>query len=174
MRFKPSFCIVCGRPLATQSEPLEPEKARLRCSDAACGWTFYDNPVPVVAAVVEYEGDVVLVRNLDWPGNWFGLVTGFLERGETPAEAVLRELKEELGLDGELVEFLGSYGFPEMNQVILAWHVRAAGTLVMGAELAAYKRVPLDKLRPWPMGTGKAVADFLARRATGSVSPLAP
>lgn len=164
MRFKPSFCVACGRPLAEHREPLEPEKVRLRCSEATCGWTFYDNPVPVVAALVEHEGEVVLVRNQGWPESWFGLVTGFLERGETPADAVLRELKEELGLDGELVSFIGSYGFPEMNQVILAWHVRATGTLVLGAELAAHKRVSFEKLRPWPMGTGKAVADFLARR----------
>jgi NAD+ diphosphatase len=164
MRFTPAYCMACGQPLVDHREALEPDKVRRRCADAACGWTFYDNPVPVVAALVEHEGEVILVRNQGWPESWFGLVTGFLERGESPDAAVLRELKEELGLDGEIVSWIGSYGFPEMNQVILAWHVRATGSVELGAELAAYKRVALDKLRPWPMGTGKAVADYLARR----------
>jgi NAD+ diphosphatase len=164
MRFRPNFCLVCGQPLADHRDPIEPEKVRRRCAADGCGYTFYDNPTPVVAAVVEHEGEIILVRNVGWPENWFGLVTGFLERGEVPADAVLRELSEELGLSGEIVRFIGVYGFPEMNQVILAWHVRASGTVTLGAELAAFKRVPVDELRPWRMGTGRAVADFLAAR----------
>lgn len=167
MRFRPGFCLACGRPLTEHREAAEPERPRLRCAAPDCGWTYYDNPTPVVAAVVEHEGDVLLVRNVGWPESWFGLVTGFLERGEEPAAAVLRELHEELGLEGEIVSWIGSYAFTEMNQVILAWHVRARGEVSLGAELAAWKRVPMEKLRPWPMGTGKAVADFLARRQEG-------
>lgn len=124
----------------------------------------YDNPTPVVAAIVEHEGDVILVRNKGWPEKWFGLVTGFLERGETPEAGVLRELKEELGLDGQIVSFVGHYSFDQMNQLIIAYHVKASGEIVVGEELAGFKRVSPEKLRPWPFGTGQAVADWLARR----------
>lgn len=136
----------------------------MRRSCLACGFVHYANPTPVVAAIVEHDGCVVLARSHGWPESWFGLVTGFLEQGEEAAEGVLREVKEELGLDGELVEFVGVYSFHRMNQVILAWHVRASGEITVGAELAAIKRVPIADLKPWPMGTGKAVADWLARR----------
>jgi NADH pyrophosphatase NudC (nudix superfamily) len=43
------------------------------------------------------------------PETWFGIVAGFLEKGETPEQAVLREVEEELGLKGEIVEYIGYY-----------------------------------------------------------------
>lgn len=48
-----------------------------------------------------------------------------------------------------------------MNQVIIAY-----GEIVLDkAELAGFKAVPIDPLRPWDFGTGDAVRDFLAERA---------
>ena len=119
----------------------------------------------MVAAIVEHEGKVVLVRAQGWPEKMYGLVTGFLEAGEAPEVGVLRELKEELGLDGEVVSLVGAYTFELRNELIVAYHVRATGTLVLGDELVGYKAVDPEKLRPWPFGTGQAVADWLARRA---------
>jgi len=74
-------------------------------------------------------------------------------------------VREELGLRGEVVSFIGAYPFAEMNQIILAYHVRAHGEIALGEELAGVKAVPPDKLRPWPLGTGHAVRDWLERRA---------
>jgi ADP-ribose pyrophosphatase YjhB (NUDIX family) len=155
------FCPLCGRALATRADAGPPRQA---CPDADCGYVFYDNPLPVVAALVEHEGQVLLVRNHGWPEKWFGLVAGFLERGETPCEGVLRELREELGLAGEIVRLIGVYGFQERNEVIVAYHVRATGTVVQGEEIAEVRAVSPERLRPWPFGTGQAVADWLAAR----------
>jgi NAD+ diphosphatase len=155
-----SYCPRCGTALAAFTD--HEARSRLRCP--GCGFIHYDNPTPVVAAIVEHDGEIILVQSRGWPGHFFGLVTGFLEKGEEPAEAVLREVSEELSLTGELVSFVGIYTFEMMNQVILAWHVRARGEVVVGEELAAIKRIPREKLRPWPMGTGRAVADWLAGR----------
>jgi NADH pyrophosphatase NudC (nudix superfamily) len=94
----------------------------------------------------------------------YGLVAGFLEKGETVESSILREVQEELGLHGEIVEFVGYYSFLQRNQVILAFHVQAEGEIVVGEELAGVKLVHPDKLRPWPFGTGPAVRDWLARR----------
>jgi NAD+ diphosphatase len=155
------FCPGCGGALGTRHDG---ERDRAMCLDPACGRVLYDNPTPVVAAIVERDGAVVLARAKNFPETWFGLVTGFLERGEAPGEGILREVKEELGLDAELVGLVGVYAFLPMNQVIIAYHVRAAGEIVLGDELAAYKAIPIEKLRPWPAGTGEAVRDWLARR----------
>ena len=155
------YCPRCARPLQAGEQG---GRARDRCPDGDCGFVFYDNPLPVVAALVEHEGHVLLVRNHGWPEKWFGLVTGFLERGETPAEGALRELREELGLAGEVVRLVGVYAFPERNEVIIAFHVRATGTIALGEEIAELRRVLPERLRPWPFGTGQAVADWLAFR----------
>jgi NAD+ diphosphatase len=161
-RHEDRFCPSCGQPLSVRHDG---ERDRKICVAEGCGRVIYDNPTPVVAAIVERSGCVVLARAHNFPEKWFGLVTGFLERGEAPAEGVLREVKEELGLDGVIVDLVGVYPFTMMNQVIIAYHVRAEGEIALGAELAAFKMVPLEKLRPWPLGTGDAVRDFLARRA---------
>jgi NADH pyrophosphatase NudC (nudix superfamily) len=59
------------------------------------------------------------------PETWFGIVAGFLEKGETPKQAVLREVEEELGLKGEIVEYIGYCSFFMANQLILGYHVKA-------------------------------------------------
>jgi NADH pyrophosphatase NudC (nudix superfamily) len=121
----------------------------------------------VVAALVEHEGKVVLARARGWPPGRFGLVTGFLERGETVEQAALREVGEELGLEGEIEATIGIYTFERRNQLIVAFHVRAEGPISLGDELAEIRHVPPEKLRPWSFGTGPAVADWLARRRDG-------
>ncbi len=136
----------------------------MACANDACGWIFYGNPTPVVAALVEHDGEVLLVRQHGWPTGWYGLVTGFLEGGETPEAGVLRELDEELGLSGEVVSLIGAYAFEQKNELIVAYHVRAEGEVRLGSELEAVKRVPPTKLRPWPFATGHAVRDWLARQ----------
>ncbi|MFO0726070.1 MAG: NUDIX domain-containing protein [Myxococcota bacterium] len=158
-----SWCPRCATALVSGEHS---GKTRLLCPKEGCGWVFYDNPLPVVAGVVETPAGVVLVRNAGWPASWFGLVTGFLERDETPEQGILREIKEEIGLDAEMVGFIGVYSFTMRNELILAYHLRASGEIVLGPEIEAFKVVPVEKLRPWPMGTGEAVRDFLARRAT--------
>jgi NAD+ diphosphatase len=155
------YCPECGSDLAVAEVD---GRDRLRCTSAGCGFVFWDNPTPVVAAIVELDGQVVLTRKDGWPPKMYGVVAGFLEKGETVEASVLREVREELGLDGEIVEFVGYYSFLQRNQVILAFHVRAEGEIVIGEELSGVKLVGPDKLRPWPIGTGPAVRDWLARR----------
>ena len=158
------YCPVCASPLAPVAADDDEDRRRLVCSSETCEYTFYDNPVPVVAALVEHGETVLLVRNKGWPESWYGLVSGFLEKGESPEDGVLREVKEEVGLRGEIVSFIGAYSFFEMNQLILAYHVRGQGEIQIGSELAGIRAVPPDKLRPWPLGTGHAVRDWLASR----------
>ena len=155
------FCPSCGKSLTSREWG---GRVRQVCSDEECGYTVYDNPVPVVAALLEHGQTVLLVRNKGWPEKWYGLVSGFLERDETPQEGVLREVKEETGLTGQVVSLIGVYPFYEMNQIIIAYHVRARGEIVVGDEIAGVKAVLPDKLRPWPLGTGPAVRDWLAAR----------
>lgn len=155
------FCPCCGGSLQTAEINGQ---LRQRCSAAGCAYIHWDNPVPVVAAIVEVDGAVILARNHSWPEKMFGLITGFLEKGETPNNAVLREVREELGLNAETAHFIGYYPFFEMNQLILAFHVPASGEITLSEELADIKRVPVERLKPWTIGTGPAVRDWLAHR----------
>ena len=153
------FCPQCATPLVTAEINSE---SRLKCS--ACGFVHWDNPIPVVAAIVEHEGKVILTRNKGWPEKWLGIVAGFLEKSETPEQGVLREVKEELGLDGEIVSFVGHYPFKLRNQIIFAYHVHIKGEIILGDELESIKALPPEDVRPWSIGTGPALKDWLATR----------
>jgi NADH pyrophosphatase NudC (nudix superfamily) len=154
------FCPVCASPL--QEEFIDGAPRRV-CA-TACGFIHYDNPTPVVAAIVEHDGCVVLARNRAWPVTWYGLITGFLERGESPAQGVLREVGEELGLAADTANLVGAYTFDRMNQVIIAYHVPATGAIVLNDELVDYRRVPPPECHVWRSGTGDALRDWLRGR----------
>jgi len=139
-------------------------RERYACLEPGCGFVHWNNPLPVLAAVVEYEGKLLLARNAAWPEKMFALVTGFLERDETPEEGVARELKEETNLDAQGVSLIGVYEFMRKNELIIAYHVQASGTVALSEELAEYKLVAPENMRIWSAGTGFAVADWLGRR----------
>ena len=94
----------------------------------------------------------------------FALITGFIERGETPEEGVARELKEETNLDADEIRLIGVYEFIRKNEVILAYHVKASGEIRLSPELVEYRLVAPEKLRPWRAGTGYAMADWMRAR----------
>lgn len=155
-------CLRCGAPLISASHG---GRDRPACPAPGCGFVHWGNPTPVVAALIEHDDGVILVRGRGWPEKMYGLVTGFLERDESPEEGALREVAEELSLRGEVASMIGAYAFPQRNEVILAYHVRASGGVELGDELDGYKFVRADKLRPWPFGTGLAVSDWLRARS---------
>jgi NAD+ diphosphatase len=155
------YCPSCRTELVTAERGGKP---RLTCP--SCDFVLWRNPVPVVAAVVERAGHVILVHSIGRPPTWFGLVAGFLEQGEHPEQAVLREVDEELGIEARLAGPIGIYPFERLNQLIFAYHVEGGpGAITLDAsELDAYREVPFAKLKPWRQGTGPALRDWLATR----------
>ena len=157
------YCPTCATPLQfiVQAEDGG-DKERLRCP--ACGFTHWNNPTPVLAAIVEYQGQVLLARNAAWPGKMFALITGFMEAGESPQEGIAREVKEETNLDVLSCRIVGAYEFLRMNQVIIAYHVVAHGDVRLSPELAEYRLFTPQDVVCWPSGTGQAMATWLRAR----------
>lgn len=160
------FCPTCATPLEMRSQMEDGgDTSRLRCP--ACGWTHWNNPTPVLAAVVELAdrgGLVLLARNAAWPGKMFALITGFMEAGETPEAGIAREIAEETNLYTEALKLIGVYDFQRMNQVIIAYHAVARGEISLSPELVEYRLYKPEEIRCWRAGTGYAVADWLTAR----------
>ena len=157
------FCPQCATPLAMRSELEDSgEKVRLRCP--ACDFTHWNNPTPVLAAIVEYHGQVLLARNAAWEARMYALITGFMEADETPEDGIAREIKEETNLDTHALKLVGVYDFQRMNQVIIAYHAVCTGDVRLSPELVDYRLYDLDQLKCWPAGTGYALADWLRTR----------
>lgn len=158
------FCPRCGARLVRQERD---GRERAVCVAEGCGFVHWNNPTPVVAAICERADGVILVRDKTWPASWYGLVTGFLEATEHPEAGVLREVDEEIGLTGRILSLVGLYPFDAMNQLIVVYHVAVEGEITLGDELEDYKVVPVERLKPWAIGTGPAVRDWLASRKGG-------
>ena len=157
------FCPACAAPLTLQSQMEDGgEKARLRCT--ACDYTHWNNPTPVLAAVVEYQGKIFLARNAAWSGEKFALITGFMEAGETPDGGIAREISEETNLQTSALKLIGVYDFQRMNQVIIAYHAVCHGDVRLSPELVDYRLYAFEDVLCWPSGTGYALADFLRSR----------
>lgn len=153
------YCPMC----ATSLESRE-AAGRLRQSCPACGYVHWNNPLPVLAALVEYEGRILLARNAGWPEGRFALITGFLEADETPEAGIARELKEETNLDADRTTLIGVYEFMRKNELIIAFHVEASGTIRLNEELVDFRLIAPHRLRPWRAGTGYAMADWMRAR----------
>jgi NAD+ diphosphatase len=138
------------------------EKERLRC--VACGYTHWNNPVPVLAAVIEYNGQILLARNAAWSAKAYALITGFMEAGETPKGGIEREIAEETSLTTHSLDLIGVYDFQRMNQIIIAYHAVCSGDVKLSPELVDYKLYDFDAVKCWPAGTGYALADWLKSR----------
>jgi ADP-ribose pyrophosphatase YjhB (NUDIX family) len=97
-----NYCPLCGSPL--DSANIE-NKERRYCK--SCNFVDYKNPLPVAVAVATRDKKFLLIKRGIEPrkGVW-GSASGFIEIGESPEEACLRELKEETGVTGNIVRLV--------------------------------------------------------------------
>ena len=103
MREPYQYCPICGSVL----KPGDIDgKERKFCPN--CDFIDYKNPLPVAVAITVKGKKVLLIKRGIAPrkGTW-GPPSGFIEVGETPEEACLRELKEETGVSGQVVRLVG-------------------------------------------------------------------
>lgn len=93
----------------------------------------------------------------------FSVITGFLERGESPDGAILRETEEELGLRSRECSFIGHFSLPELNQLIIAYAVEAYGELKLNDEIAEVKLVEPEQLASFDFGRLELTRAIVAR-----------
>jgi 8-oxo-dGTP diphosphatase len=137
----------------------------------------------VVHAVVEREGALLLVRraeHLSEGGKW-GLPGGFLDRDETLAEGVLRELREETGWTGLVVGLLrinSNPNRPHEDRQNVAFDFVIEPLAKAGepdAESAAVAWIPIDQLPPLEtlsFDHGDTVRAYLACRRQLPPAPI--
>ncbi len=103
---KKRYCPFCGTPTEVKKEDNHTYRY---CPN--CKRNLYDNPVPAVAiAVLDENGKILLVKRGVEPGlgKW-SLPGGYINLGETPHQACIRELYEETNLRANNLKLVGVY-----------------------------------------------------------------
>jgi NAD+ diphosphatase len=108
------FCGRCGTP----TEPVPGERAR-RCP--VCELHAYPRLSPAVITLIERGDTVLLARGHAFQSGRFGIIAGFVEPGETLEEAVRREVREEVGIELERVEYFGSQPWPFPHGIMIGF-----------------------------------------------------
>jgi 8-oxo-dGTP diphosphatase len=116
------FCPLCGERLDATDPPACPKGH----------FVHYDNPPTTVQAWIERDGEYLILRRNEEPfaGEW-DLPGGFVEMGESPADAAIREVLEETGLAVSPTEIIGAftsaYGDSGRHTVDIAYLCRIEG-----------------------------------------------
>jgi NAD+ diphosphatase len=98
----------CGR--SGHATVVEAAGHRRRCP--GCGLVQFPRTDPAVTMLVTTGGRCVLSRRHGAPENRWSALAGFMEPGETPEQAIVREAREETGIGVERVEYVASQPWP--------------------------------------------------------------
>ena len=136
-------CSVCGEP-TTAAVGGESR----HCGD--CGANHFPRTDPaVIMSVVDETGRILLGHNIARKDGWYSTLAGFVEPGETPEDAVVREVFEEVGVRVDRATYLGSQPWPFPSSLMLGYEAcaRAAEVEVDGVEITSARWFTRDELR---------------------------
>jgi ADP-ribose pyrophosphatase YjhB (NUDIX family) len=164
------FCSNCGAPVLLRVPPGD-NLPRHVCD--ACRTIHYLNPRMVIGCIAEWEGRVLLCRRAIEPryGLWT-LPAGFMENGETVAQAALRETLEEANARVELTDMFSVLSVPHVNQVHIFYRARlldlqfAPGVESLEVHLFPEAEIPWQSLAFRTIST--TLRHYYADRKSGS------
>ncbi len=93
----------------------------------ACHYQHYPHLHPAVIVLV-HDGDrVLLARKTGWAPGRYALVAGFVDNGESLEAAGRREVMEEVGVNVDSIQYVGSQNWPFPSQLMVGFLARYAG-----------------------------------------------
>ena len=117
-----NYCSYCGGQVGLRVPPGD-DRPRYVCQ--ACDRVHYDNPKVVVGCIPVWDNRVLLCRRAIEPRRGYWTVpAGFLEHGETSAEAAIREAREEANINIEIEAPFAIFDIPRIGQVYLMFRAR--------------------------------------------------
>ena len=155
------FCGACGNPMEHDSR----ERA-MRCP--ICGEIYYPVIAPSVIVGVTNGEKLLVTRYAErhLPGNHYALVAGYIETGETPEDAVRREVMEEVGLRVKNIRYYKSQPWPFSGSMLLGYYCDLDGSdriTLEEDELSEGRFLPREELPEVPDSpslTGEMIENF--------------
>jgi len=108
------FCGRCGVPLRTQ-----PDERAKACPQ--CGLLHFPRLAPAIIVLVERGNQLLLARSRHFMPGMYSVLAGFVEPGESLEEAVVREVKEEVGIEIKDIKYFGSQPWPFPHSLMIGF-----------------------------------------------------
>jgi NAD+ diphosphatase len=138
---KHRFCANCGSP----ADVAQGGYSR-HCPN--CGASHFPRTDPVVIMLVEHDRRLLLGRRVGWPETRYSVLAGFVSPGETLEEAVVREVREESGIEAYDAAYVASQPWPFPSSLMLGFTARSDGgePMARDGELEDVRWVTLEQV----------------------------
>ena len=142
---KTRFCKRCGNEMRTKAGPPTRE-----CP--VCGYLSFPRISPAVIVLVERDNQCLLASSPRFKGDFYSVLAGFAEPGETLEETVAREVREETGIEVTDIRYFGSQPWPFPDSLMIGFTARYAGgeIRVDGEEIMDARWFTADELPKIP------------------------
>jgi NAD+ diphosphatase len=164
----------CGR----CSAPMQPRGEERAMECAECDLRQYPKLAPCIIVLITRGNEVLLARAPHFRSGFFSTLAGFIEPGESVEECLHREVMEEVGLEVDQLEYLGSQNWPFPNSLMMGFHARyVSGDIVpQPGEIEEADWWPVDQLPGIPpQGTiSRWLIDCHLARLGGHPLPSVP
>ncbi len=121
--------------------------------------------ITVDGILIENEKILLVKRGREPFKGMYALPGGFVEYGETTENAIIREFKEETGLDVEIVNLFGVYSDPKRDPrdhtITIVYELRRiSGEIKAGDDASSAYMISLNNLPPLAFDHSKIIQDF--------------
>jgi NAD+ diphosphatase len=114
------FCGICGGMMKFHTDISK------RCEH--CGKEIWPSLAPaIIVRITRGDDEILMARARNFRSDFYGLIAGFVETGETLEEAVVREVQEETGLSVKNIRYFGSQPWPYPSGLMVGFTADYAG-----------------------------------------------
>ena len=168
---KTRYCGRCGGEMGPSKEMNARE-----C--AGCGMLIFPRISPAVIVLVERDGQVLLARSTRFTADFYSVLAGFVEPGETLEDTVHREIREEVGIKVRNVRYFGSQPWPFPDSLMIGFTAEyASGEIrIDKTEIAEAGWFYPDKLPtiPGKISIARKLIDWFVETRLQEKAPTGP
>ena len=118
------YCGCCATPTFYSTQ----ERAK-RCSN--CGLVNYPRLSPAVIVLISRGEEVLLAKAPRFPAGMYSILAGFVEPGESLEDTIVREVREEVGVEVADIRYFGSQPWPYPNSLMIGFTAGYTGGEIM-------------------------------------------
>lgn len=166
------FCGNCGGRMQQV-----PRSRCMRCE--LCNLDHYTRLAPSMITLVTRGDEILLARSARHNSPMFSTLAGFVEAGESVEHCVVREVREEVGLEVGNLRYVASQGWPFPNSLMLGYHAEYIGGEILPeegeiAEAHWFHVSELPPALPPSSSISRYLIDLYVARRLGLPEPVLP